>query len=58
MLLLVNLKKEIRRGAELLWKTTNNIQSRRTERMQFICLLKQKNRLLFKTCQKVCLSSA
>ena len=30
-------KKEIRSGVKLLWQATNNIQSRRTERMQFAC---------------------
>lgn len=33
-------KKEIRHSVKLLWQTTNNIQSLRTEEMQFACFVK------------------
>lgn len=40
---------QFKRDKKLLWQATNNIQSRRTERMQFACFVKaEKFRLLLK----------
>lgn len=55
LLLCGQFKKEIRHGVRLLWQATNNIQSRRTERMQFACFVKaEKHSLLLKDGKQRC----
>lgn len=56
-------KKVIRQSVKLLWQMTNNIQSLRTEEMQFACFVKVgKKKTMFyskmanKKCHEVCLA--
>ena len=46
LLLCGQFKREIRHRVKPLWQATNNIQSRRTERMQFACFVKAEKHCL------------
>lgn len=55
LLLCGQFKREIRHGLKPLWQATNNIQRRRTERMQFACFVKaEKHSLLLKNGKHRC----